>query len=229
MWIFHLSLWLLPVAAAAQGIVHVQLSTPNPDPNFPWDAQGLRLLSGGEPRTYNMDMNGDGITEFTFSSANFSLGGFSIIGSGQNAVIAIGAVPPDLGGYVVPLQAGVEVRAAWPGPGEWVAPVNTGGTTVGLGFTACSTIGCLGLFTGLESGYAGLQFQLDGQTHYGWARVGAPLAGFNGGWIYEYAYQTQPDTPILTGAVPEPTSLWLLAAAGLAGAVIRVWRVRTRR
>jgi hypothetical protein len=48
---------------------------------------------------------------------------------------------------------------------------------------------------------------LNGETHYGWVRVGAPLAFFNGGWLYDYAYETRPDTPIVAGAKPVPVPL----------------------
>ena len=89
----------------------------------------------------------------------------------------------------------------------------------------------MGYFTGMESAYIGLQFQIAGQTYYGWARAGAPVVGINGGWIYDYAYETVPNTPILAGEgeVPEPSTVALLLALGGAGWLLRrrrqpVWR-----
>lgn len=211
-WLGLLLLLVLPSAAWAQGtIVHRQLSTPNPDPNFPWDAQGLRLLSGFDPIFYQMDMNGDGSPEYTFSSANASLGGFSIQGATGNAVLSYLSLNA---AFVVPLDSLSPIRAD-PGGFDWTRHGSRSeGMVPDSTFTACVNIGCIGFFTGVESAYAGLQFQIDGQTHYGWVRAGAPIAGLNGGWIYEYAYETRPGEAILAGAVPEPSTWALLVAGG---------------
>jgi hypothetical protein len=55
-------------------------------------------------------------------------------------------------------------------------------------------------FVGQE-GYAGFRFLAgDGQLHYGWMRVAAA----NGAWtgtLYEYAYESRPNTPIRAGSM----------------------------
>jgi hypothetical protein len=64
-----------------------------------------------------------------------------------------------------------------------------------------------GPFAGVASGYIGLQFYNGGQAYYGWVRIGAPVT-INGGWIYNYAYQTIPNTPIVAGqATSTPMSI----------------------
>jgi len=202
---------MLPLCAGAQGtIVHRQLSTPNPDPNFPWDAQGLRLWTL-ESSYFYLDLDRNGVTDFTFHSGQFSTRGFSMFGSSQNAVFSLPSLDSH---FVVPLASG-SVIGPDSSPYEWYLTQQTPFGPLGAGLTACVDIGCIGLFTGVESAYAGLQFQIDGQTHYGWVRVGAPLVGANGGWIYEYAYDTRPDAPILAGAVPEPSTWALLGTGGL--------------
>jgi hypothetical protein len=67
----------------------------------------------------------------------------------------------------------------------------------------------------LGRAFLGLQFEIDGQKHLGWADVRARLGPVT---IFGYAYETEPGKAIVAGAVPEPPSLVLLAAgaAGLA-------------
>jgi hypothetical protein len=205
--------WLLPALALlgflsvsslqAQGtIIYVHLPPTEPEV-FPYDANGLRLL-GEFPMSYDLVFSGQ--VAFTLNSGN----AFSITPSSLDGVIAVHSSPNDLGGLVIPLNYGQQIGPDALGY-EWV---NDG---VGSAFTACRDIGCIGYFTGVESAYGGLRFQQGGQTYYGWVRVGAPLAGFNGGWIYDYAYETVPDTPIFAGqGVPEPSSASLCILAIIA-------------
>jgi len=55
-----------------------------------------------------------------------------------------------------------------------------------------------------KEGFLGLKFMIDGQAHYGWARVKVTVAtsGFPrlAATLTGYAFETQPNTPILTGA-----------------------------
>jgi hypothetical protein len=86
--------------------------------------------------------------------------------------------------------------------------------------------------------YVGLKFLINGQVHYGWARVKFPFLGgvdFPEGdyypSIYGYAYESAPDTPIVTGQTSgsspratnaiAPASLGMLAA-GASG--VKSWR-----
>lgn len=141
--------------------------------------------------SYNLVFNGEVV--FTISSGTQ----FSIAPVSSNAVLAAHLSPSDLGGLVVPLQLGQEIGPDALGY-EWINDTQIA-PAVGSVFAACRNIGCVGYFTGLASGYVGLCFQKAGQTYYGWIRVGAPLPGFNGGWIYDYAYETRPGTPIRAG------------------------------
>jgi len=66
-----------------------------------------------------------------------------------------------------------------------------------------------------RSGYLGLEFQIDGQTHYGWVA----LSVFEGtGDVTGYAYDTVANQPIAAGQTtetPEPGTLGLLALGSL--------------
>lgn len=72
-------------------------------------------------------------------------------------------------------------------------------------------------------GLAGVQFQIGGQTHYGWIRlhlgVGAETGLPNELTVRDWAYESIPDTAIAAGAiVPEPSTFGLgRLAAGAAG------------
>ncbi|MEM1228034.1 MAG: PEP-CTERM sorting domain-containing protein [Planctomycetota bacterium] len=76
-----------------------------------------------------------------------------------------------------------------------------------------------------DSGFVGLQLSINGQTHYGWA--GLDLGSTIGSQtLTSFAYETDPNTPILAGAVtavPEPSSL------ALTGAVVGLIAVRRGR
>ena len=59
-----------------------------------------------------------------------------------------------------------------------------------------------------DAKFLGVVFSFSGQTHYGW--VGVEVTNSTG-IIRDYAYESTPDTAIAAGAVPEPSSLALLA------------------
>lgn len=61
----------------------------------------------------------------------------------------------------------------------------------------------------------GGEFDIDGATHYGWINLCVGELG-PGGEIYGWAYESDPDTPIIAGAIPEPSTLLLPLSGGLA-------------
>ena len=62
---------------------------------------------------------------------------------------------------------------------------------------------------GVKNRYLGLKFVMNGEVHYGWARVSVTLGhqrqvGDVVGILTGYAYETQPDKPIMAGRITGP-------------------------
>ncbi len=79
---------------------------------------------------------------------------------------------------------------------------------------------CAGLWNNVKKRYLGLKFTIDGNTHFGWARLNVTCTtkyGYHNvtGVLTGYAYETIPNKPIITGktdgpeddAQPAPASL----------------------
>ncbi len=173
---------------------------PPPAFHFPNDDEGTRLFPG-LTNASTCPMNFNGQLAYTFIADQM---GFDIYPWFSNAVIALPV--GQLGStFAIALAAGQEI-----GPDAqgylWQARADGPGGSYGPGLMGCADFGCRGFFVGLESAYVGLRFQQDGNTFYGWVRVGAPLSGpaggLSGGWLYDFAYETRPDTPIKAGAQP---------------------------
>jgi hypothetical protein len=195
-----------PLFGQSSTISHQTFATVNPNPLFLWDLTAQRVGSvPGGVGLWGLDLNRDSVAEFTFVSSEATH--FYVLPAGVNAVLSIGsgAKPLDSLAPIVPN----------PADGTWAQRIDSPVGSAGPTFVLSSDIGAGGSFYGIESAYIGLQFTLADGTHYGWARVGCPVQGLGYGWIYETAYETRPDTPILTSAIPEPSTLGLMAAAAL--------------
>jgi hypothetical protein len=83
---------------------------------------------------------------------------------------------------------------------------------IGTDVHACSGGFCVGDFSVLGA-FLGLEFDIGGQTHYGWARLqGDPF--FVRLEVQEWAYETVPGRPIASGAIPEPGGAIFVLLAG---------------
>lgn len=219
--------WLLPVLAAflvlaatrshAQGIIYGRFPvTPEQPPGaftFPQDSEGWRLLGVSEfPANYEFVINGQ--LAYTFTAAGGVRGVSVTPSSSLNALIAIPVGQLGGGGWAVPLAAGQIIGPDAAGY-VWISDPAGGSLLTATYDGGAGGQESVGLFTGGESAYLGLQFQQNGQTYYGWARIETSVGGISLAWLYDYAYQTSPNTPILAGAVPEP-STWALFGLGLA-------------
>ncbi|MBT3193186.1 MAG: PEP-CTERM sorting domain-containing protein [Verrucomicrobia bacterium] len=79
-----------------------------------------------------------------------------------------------------------------------------------------------GSWMGVDHGFQGIRFDIDGEIHYGWVQM-TVSADFPGAIIHDWAYETQPGVGIMAGVVPEP-STWALFLCGGACLISRFRR-----
>jgi hypothetical protein len=217
---------LLGQRSAAQGtfIYHTVLTNPDPGGIFGPDGMPVYTVSGGGPfGQLPVDLNHDGAVDYNVVATGTSTWGFQLQGVGNNLVWARPTGGADIGAAVVPLSQGTQIGSGLPGGDQWTA---TEPTPYGINapyFSAYSSIGGIGLFID-QTAYAGLQFRIGAEVYYGWVRVQEIPGLAGGGIVYEYAFDTRPNTPIFAGAVPEPSTAALLAVSG-----VTLWFLRKRR
>lgn len=167
----------------------------------------------------SVDINGDIIDDFRFdirlSSAAWVFTTQTGSGLGGAGLVTAGAFPDRL-------SAGATVS------GVTAAP-----NTALIGVAGANWAG--GTMDFADAGFLGVAIRVANGTqtnlHYGWIRVGIetnaqgdPTAMT----LYDWAWETDPDTEIFIGLIPEPTPTTGLAllAAGAAG--LAAWRRRKR-
>jgi hypothetical protein len=151
-----------------------------------------------------LDLNGDGITDFTFRNTVSSCG--------------LHAAPPECSNFTF---QGLEVYGNSALNGAWAAGTRGAsalppGKKVGPGvkFTnygaleSCATFngfseGSYGPWLNVQNRYLGLAFTIDGQIHYGWARLTVTVKQGKcrpaTAVLTGYAYETVAGMPITTG------------------------------
>jgi hypothetical protein len=149
--------------------------------------------------TLTLDLNHDGIPDFQFHLRNFAYHTFyatlSVTPLGSNGVIAGG-------GYAYPIVQGgnIGLGGLFVGGGP-VRMERTEGS-----FYIHSFRNFFGPWVSTKNGYVGVEFLIDGATHYGWIRMSVsgkyiPM----GVEITGYAYETVAGQTILAGQTEEKT------------------------
>jgi hypothetical protein len=155
---------------------------------------GKSVWGQGWFSSLRVDLNNDGIPDFTlfaYNNLSFSSGSnivHSLWASGQSSAIlqSDGLALADAPGQMIgPAADDARIRFR-----QW-------------GLMARSRHGCSGLGSCLQSSagfwlngtnrYLGIKFYIDGEIHYGWARLNA-YAGH--ATLTGYAYETEPNKPI---------------------------------
>jgi len=183
-----------------------------------------------------LDLNGDGQTEFRFYNASYPSASYwatGVSGVGSAKLLVIPHLwMADGGSSLAPLPAGFLVGPTSDPALMWAAQdaPNAYGAALLLGSYIPETVGSevvpVGLFYGTTA-FVGIHFQIGTDWHYGWMRIRGGTyedALAPPSWILDWAYETRPGVPILAGAVPEP-SAWALL---LGGGVLMVWFRRRR-
>lgn len=167
----------------------------------------------GRNGTYNLDLNHDGITDFTIkerAGQGFLGGGAStrqslaVRGAGTNRVNCPYAYCLSTFVYAAALQPGSEIgseqrRHGWlPGFAQMADEQHFNGNT--YFFDEWNQVTNL---------YLGLRFQIDGETHFGWARLSVKFVSSppkSRAWqaqLTGYAYETTPGKSIQAGRTSE--------------------------
>ena len=207
-------LWLGPalISHAQSTIVYGRLSNPYPPSPIrpPWDDSGYPVFTsrGG----LVLDLNADGQPDVGFADDDTS---FYVYGFGSTRVLTYPPAGLDINSFLPVLAAGTEIGPVPPSPSLiWRETENLPAFgPYSATYNAANNAGYAGYWQAVQ-GYTGVEFYIGADPHYAWIRLGAPLRGTHGGYIYDYAYETRPDTPILAGAVPEPCTWALLVAGG---------------
>jgi hypothetical protein len=165
-------------AGSAAGVGLLALAQPA-EAEIVYTATYTRIHDGG-PNTL-LDLNNDGIADFEFNHYSSSVRWLYIYGAtNRNSIFQAQQ------GWAADLFEGILIGPKRQFGGSQLMAVSYNGIT-------------LGDWNHVQNRYLGLRFQIDGKTHYGWARI--TVRG-NGGYdaiITGYAYETVPDRPIVSG------------------------------
>ena len=187
---------------------------------------------GDAPNTFNLDppfitdadfdVNADGAADFRFTG-DFLVAAMRSFES--NRFISVLAVPPDSGGYLVPVTAGSLLGFDTSFlAGDWHRytdnssnPALAGGYGLNFGPSPMQ----------FADAFIGVEFAAADGIHYGWIRFtgyshpenGLPFMPVPGGVINSWAWETQPGVSIIAGVIPEPST-----AAYIGGSAFLIWQ-----
>jgi hypothetical protein len=186
------------LAASAAGVGVLVATTPA-EGRIIYTPANKIISHGGK---YELDLNHDGVIDFTLRNKYFSQTAESTFVSVLSAIPAPGngaagwtAVEHGLSGtqfvgYAFALKAGAKVNGARYFVGKKLASVSysAGGNYYD------------GSWVNVKNRYLGLQFKIKGTTHYGWARLSVQFKNERvTGTLTGYAYETDANTPIIAG------------------------------
>jgi hypothetical protein len=227
----QLSAYALAASAAGIGILASPHAT---EAKIVYTPAHIHVTGGFLP----LDLNHDGVVDFNINTHKYN--GFFwelwVSSEGGNQICRTPTSHPP-GGFAAALPAGVRLGAKR----KWKAG---SATMLGWGYSSTSKgTSHSGAWFDVRRRYLGLKFLIHGHFHYGWARMnvqGTPQ-GIDA-VLTGYAYETIPNTPIITGktkgpdeigsvAQPNPASVTApipkpatLGALALGSPALSIWR-----
>jgi hypothetical protein len=145
---------------------------------------------------FSLDLNGDGTVDFKFTSLNVVSSNFL----GVNAAYTGNGVVGGGSSYAAALLPGAQI-------GPSANFVSYGRMARGFWYgTNRRTFQwhCYGPWKDVKKHYLGLKFMINGEIHYGWARLSETChKGLNSAVLTGYAYETIPDQSLEAGQKKE--------------------------
>jgi len=158
-------------------------------PSIEWSGpQDITLSFGPGLLYWEMDVNNDALVDFAFQLSMDS--DLFLHPASANRVtdpLIYGSTTDSTSAW----NTGTELMASW--------RVLLGGDT-----------GCAGPWCGISNGYMGLEFDIGGFTHYGWARITVE-SDYESATVHDWAYETLPGVGLNAGVIPEPSTIILLS------------------
>jgi hypothetical protein len=199
----HRDLSLYALASSAAGVSMLALTQPA-EGQIVYSQAYVELTPGG---TIPVDLNHDGVTDFTIQQFRYVSG---------NQFNRLAAIPSPHGG----IQRGAS---------NFLGAALLSGSNIGgsegfvhgqaiMASTSVFSSDVFGSWLTAKNCYLGIQFHIDGATHYGWARINVGYFGgidHNLALLTGYAYETRANKSIIAGDRGEGGSL----AKGTLGAL----------
>jgi len=163
-----------------------------------------------------IDLNHDGINDFSLrtifyrGTSGLEIGLEAAGYRNANNVVA-GRRLSSGGGYFLSAASDLPAGARIGPKGNFSVPTPYMAVELfdGVGSQASGLGPWAGKGNGVTNRYLGLKFVVDGEVHYGWARLSVTLGkhrefGDVSGTLTGYAYETDPDEPIIAGQITGP-------------------------
>jgi len=169
------------LAASAAGVGVLALAQPV-EGKIVYTPKDIQIGPGTK---YDLDLNNAGITDVTISNLS------TMTGSALSAAPATGNFLSDYGSdegvWVLALQKGAKIAGRYKGSGRAIM----------------AQFNCSGFWCDVTGRYMGVRFQINGKTHYGWARLNVSYSPITA-TLTGYAYETISNKPIIAGKTKGP-------------------------
>jgi hypothetical protein len=241
-WVFGMACWsgpdggLTPAPAAVIAQTFARPLAPN---TLSWGPD-VQAVVEYQQRAYPMqwriaplavDLDNNGTVDLTFSGDESPfINSMGVNLTGRNEVWAtIGVSVPPVDLYAVALKSGLQLGPSFvsgkPTLGWFNDEDAPGPAILMAGIQGTAYRGTFLPDVPFEQKYLGVRFEREGALHYGWVGISGYANIGQEIYIHAWAYESEPDTAIIVGQIPEPGAGLLAAASGL---LLTLWRKRNQ-